>query len=137
MNALDFKGLFDHLVHLGDIVVTLFGFDYEVLTQIEPEEGLSYWAALTLRLISWGASLALGGVVAQLIFASGIMQSSLGLALVFTGVGVTGALAAVGLIFWRAEASDDYTKWQRQQRQSAGQCFPKAVAEQQLQQLQL
>ena len=96
-DLLDVKALFGHIADLGDTVYGLLSFEYEIVTDIAPSDGLVYWVALVFRMVSWFSTLAVTISMAQLIFSSGILQSTAGLALVLGGIGITGALAALGV----------------------------------------
>ena len=98
-DPLAFRALFNHITDLADTVWGLLAFDYEVLTDVQPSDGAMYWVAQVFRLINWVSAMALVVMIARFIFSSGIMQSTAGLALVVGGVGITGLLAGLGMVF--------------------------------------
>ena len=97
-DPLDFPGLFGRITSVGDTVYGLLSFDYGIVTDITPADGMVHWVAVFFRLISWFSTAALTLAIAQFIFSSGILQSTAGLAMVIGGVGVTGVLTALGVV---------------------------------------
>ena len=98
-NPLDFVGIFDFIKALGDLVKQLLFFDYEIVTSLTSADGAMFWIGQLFRLVSVAGTIVLGYHIYRLITSSGLMQSNWGAAVVLGGVGITGALGAIGFIF--------------------------------------
>ena len=91
------KGLFDFISNLGDTIYGVLAFNYDMLTQIQPDDGLVFYFILIIRAITWYATWRTGAALIQWILSTGVMQSNLGAALVLGGGVGTAALGAVGI----------------------------------------
>ena len=97
VEGLDLPGLFAHLIHMGDVIWGLAAFEYDVLAVFDPSDGVVYWIAIVFRVATWIGTFAAGEAVAEKVFQSGVLQSTVGSALVLGGVGIVGVLGALGI----------------------------------------
>ena len=89
--------MFDSLVNVGNTLFGMMSFNYGFLTGISSSDGFVYWVLIAIRVGAWVSTLAAGEALAEVIFSSGILQSTIGAALVMGGVGIGGALTALGI----------------------------------------
>ena len=97
VEGLDLPGLFQHLIHVGDVIWGLAAFEYDVLDIFDSSDGVVYWIVIIFQVAAWLGSAAAGEAVAEKIFQSGVLQSTVGSALVLGGVGIVGVLGALGI----------------------------------------
>ena len=92
------KGLFDFINNLGDLVYGLLAFNYDILTQIQADDGLTFYFILIIRAITWIATWRTGAALIQWILSTGVMQSNVGAALVLGGGAGAAALTGLGIV---------------------------------------
>ena len=98
ISLLDFESLFNLANNLGDTITVLTVYNYDILTLVQPDDGFVYWVVLAFRIVTWAFNAKLGFELLKLLFQSGLLQSSMGLALVMGGVGLTALLAGYGAV---------------------------------------
>ena len=95
-SLIDLAGLFGWITNLGDVVFSLWAFDYDMLNGIGSDEGLVFYVVLLVRLASWLMSFNVGAAFVQTILSSGIMQSPVGAGAVLLGGGALAGITALG-----------------------------------------
>ena len=98
VNAIDLPGMLLHFVRVGNTVFGLVAFEYSFLMDIQSSEGLVFWVVLLIRIATWFSTILAGAALAEIIFKSGLLQSSLGAGLVLGGLGLTAGLGVIGAI---------------------------------------
>ena len=98
-NVLDLRAMFGQIINLGDLLYGLLAFNYNVVTDIGSDAGFVYWGVMLIRVVTWLAVIKLTVDVIQFILSSGVLNSTIGLALVVGGAGVTGLLTTLGIVF--------------------------------------
>ena len=97
--AANFKSLFDFVLRLGDTVWGILAFNYEFLTMVKPADRISYGVVFFLRVIAWLSTLVFGEALAEMVFRSGVLGSTIGTAVVVGIVVIVGILAVLGIVF--------------------------------------
>ena len=97
--AANFKSLFDFVLRLGDTIWGILAFNYEFLTLVTPAYGISYRVVFSLRVIAWLSTLVFVMALAEMVFRSGVLKSTIGTAVVVGTLGIVGILAVLGIVF--------------------------------------
>ena len=98
LNLSDIPGNWAYINRLGDMINGLASFNYQFLTQVQPEDGFVYQFVMAFRLVSVGFWITLAIVLLYILFDSGIINSKIGMSIMGLGLGL-GFLSSVGALF--------------------------------------